>query len=155
MALLFIAGAMVAQAFESDQSVRKAILGQYEALSKAFAKKDIKFLDSYLAKDYVAIRDNGAKMNRTQAINGFKLLMGSSKDMKWKRNIKSLTQKGSQAILKVESNIVGKVLEADKSIHSIKIHSITRDTWTKYKNAWMINQSKTITQEMYVDGKKQ
>jgi hypothetical protein len=146
--LLFLAPAAPAP------DVKATLQADYDLLSKAFAKADIKTFEKFLASDYRLVPPgNGKPWDRAKVLADFKRQMANMKGAKWSRHIDAVKANGSVYDVTVSGTFDGKFQMQDGKEHVFHLNSRSVDTWT-LKPAAQIKKSVIQKLDATIDGKK-
>lgn len=151
VASLLLAGAAVVLA---DQ--KADLQKQYNGISAAVKKKDLKASMAYLTSDYVDIDIKGKKHSRKE----FEALIKQQFQLPLKMStfdikVTKVTPKGADLVVENSSKLIFSITDPNtKKTHKLEQNSTSRDVWVKSKEKWLLKSSTTLTQKRTIDGKE-
>lgn len=153
MALLSVAIVTVQPTFaENSVKIRPLVQSNYDRINAAFVKQDIQAATALFTKDYVSISPKGEQKNLTEIrsyydnlFNRFKIKVTLNKT-----KIANVALAANELNVGVEQNIEAMVVGTNKLV----INQTSRDLWLKTPQGWRLKQSKILTSQTTINGKR-
>ena len=157
--LAFSLSATPAHAAETaaQRAGRAAIAAQYRKSDVAIVRHDVATLVAQMAPDFKSYDLDGSVANRAQSEASMRVMLSGTvmgikmKFIKSHSKILSLTWRGPDAIVQVQTTMVGIGSRGSKSARS-EVVGISRDYWGKTARGWQIRQSATTQMKRWVNG---
>ena len=157
--LAFSLPAKPAMAAESaaQKAGRADIIQQYRLADAATVKHDVATLVAQLAPDYKGYDLDGSVEDRAQAEAALRATLSGQvngitiKFTKSQSKILSLDWRGPDAIVRVQSTLVGIGRKGNKTVR-VEVVGIARDYWGKTKKGWQIRQSVALEMKRWING---
>ena len=153
-ALLAIAGLSFVNLAQADEKVRKELAAVYAKIDAAVKAKDLKTVESFLAKDYEG-RSEGKTKTKAETVAEMKQHFESVKKFtSSKTKIDKIQHVEGNEIVDYTLSIKGTVAGPNGKDQTLEVNSKGRDWWVKGDNGkWMCVAGEELSGEVKVDGK--
>lgn len=153
-ALLAIAGLSFVNLAQADEKVRKELAAVYAKIDAAVKAKDLKTVESFLAKDYEG-RSEGKTKTKAETVAEMKQHFGRVKQFtSSKTKIDKIQHVEGNEIVDYTMLIKGTVAGPNGKNQTLEVNSKGRDWWVKGDNGkWMCVAGEELSTEVKVDGK--
>jgi len=150
--LLFIAITQNAGNCDTPQSIRQQLADKYAAMDVAFRDRDV---DAALAFYSPKCRfvDNGDTMSLAQERKLADRQLRHAVSAQSQTQVISFSLSGSTATV-VETQLLHETDKQNGKPLIVEERERSRDTWLRNKNGWQIDETVTLSEETFVDGKR-
>ena len=141
-------------AADTTSDARKSIEMALLKMRVALNKRDAVGYTQFYAEDFVLVRRNGQKMNKSQTVSAVTQLLQQVKSVKVTGKIEKFVFSKDKATLNVSE--IGTMLIPDPrggKDAKVTMTSLEASVWSRTANGWKINQIKTLASKTLVDGK--
>ena len=157
--LAFSLSANPARAAETaaQRAGRAAIAAQYRKSDAAVVRHDVAALAAQMAPDFKSYDLDGSVADRAQNEAALRVMLSGKimginlKFTKSQSKILSLKWRGPDAIVQVQTTMVGIGSRGNKSVRS-EVVGVSRDYWGKTARGWQVRQSVTTQMKRWVNG---
>lgn len=141
----------------TQRAGRAAIAAQYRAADVAVVRHDAATLAAQMAPDFKSYERDGTIADRAKNVAGLRESLSGQvygvplKFTKSQSKILSLKWRGPDAIVQVQTTMVGVASRSNKSMR-IEVVGVSRDYWGKTARGWQLRQSVTTQMKRWING---
>ena len=151
--LVLVASRLAVSGLKAD--LKADLQAKYDAMGKAFAKRDASTFEKVLAPKYVLLVKGRPPETRDQILRDFQGQMKAMHDSSWTRSIKSFAMVGPDAVVMVSGHFSGHFAGHGGRNSKFELLSLSKDTWKKSGSDWRLTKSELQSMSAKVDGKTQ
>ena len=151
LAALIAGLSITASALGADE--KKEIQANYDGITAAMKKQDIKWIGAMLDPNFEAHSDAGMTLNKAKVLADYASQMKIIRNISWVRTIRKIEHKGPVSLVTVDGLMKGDMNGMDSKPHKFTFTATALDSWTKKAGKWTILRTTMLKHQLFVDGK--
>lgn len=155
-AMVWLALLLVASAVSADKRAEQQIRAEYNKTIRYTKQKNVEGLLRQMTPDFLYKTKSGQVVNKQMVEMAIREQYAHVKKVdKRTTTIKKMEIKGDTAVVTTAEEAVFTMMDVQGRPHKLRSIATTRDTWVKTPQGWKVKMTEILSEETFVDGKRQ
>lgn len=154
LALVLFTGAcdLAMGATAADSALKAVLEGRYAAMKSAMASRDAAAVSAVLTADFVSEDAQGRKEGKDPMLREVSALPNDPKKSST-TTVVSVERHGDTAVAMQRYEMHTEKAKGDGSVQHVELVTLSRDTWVRDKDVWLLRETVTESLDYQIDGR--